>query len=265
MATDGDRALYAAKSDQELRALEKDGSLSAAAWQAVTEELRRRQQRGAGAAAAPAALAAPRATNETADEPRLSEALQQLRAVLVPGETLEAWAVQRRLFALTHRRMLVAATSGRLIGIRRGLFGGYTPVDVRWQDVEDARLHVGIFGAALTTRWLNREDLASREHASTGATVSVVGLRKAQAERVYRVCQAQEQQWREKRRVRDLDEMRAQAGGVQIGMPGAAGAGSSGGDGDALVRLQRAKEMLDNRLITDAEYESIKAKIVDRL
>lgn len=265
MVSDGDRALYTSKSDQELRALEKDGSLSAAAWQAVTEELRRRQQRGAGAAAAPAA-SRPAAASETADEPRLSEALQQLRAVLVPGETLEAWAVQRRLFALTHRRMLVAATSGRLISIRRGLFGGYTPVDVRWQDVEDARLHVGIFGAALTTRWLNREDLASREHAATGATVSVAGLRKAQAERVYRVCQAQEQQWREKRRVRDLDEMRAQAGGVQIGMPGTGGSGSpGGGDGDALVRLQRAKEMLDNRLITDAEYESIKAKIVDRL
>ena len=262
MASDGDRALYTSKSDQELRALEKDGSLSAAAWQAVTEELRRRQQRGA--AAAPS-IAVPRSSgaNEEGGEPRLAEALQQLRAILVPGETLEAWAVQRRLFALTHRRALVAATSGRLITIRRGLIGGYTPVDVRWQDVEDARLHVGIFGADLTTRWLNREDLASREH--VGATVTVMGLRKAQAERVYRVCQAQEQQWREKRRVRDLDEMRAQAGGVQIGMPGASGSAAPGGDGDALTRLQRAKEMLDNRLITDAEYESIKAKIVDRL
>lgn len=263
MTTDADRALYASKSDQELRALEKDGSLSAAAWQAVTEELRRRQQRGAGGASAPVAPRTASSSGDGTSEPRLAVALEQLRAILVPGETLEAWAVQRRLFALTHRRILVAATSGRLIIIRRGLIGGYTPLDVRWQDVEDAKLDVGIFGADLTTSWLDREDLASAKH--TGATVTVSGLRKAQAERVYRVCQAQEQQWREKRRIRDLDEMRAQAGGVQIGMPGSTGSPASGGEGDALTRLQRAKDMLDNRLITDAEYESIKAKIVDRL
>jgi hypothetical protein len=44
--------------------------------------------------------------------------------------------------------------------------------------------------------------------------------------------------------------------------------GSSGGDAsseDPLVRLQRAKEMLAGGLITDSEYESIKAKIVDRM
>jgi hypothetical protein len=32
--------------------------------------------------------------------------------------------------------------------------------------------------------------------------------------------------------------------------------------GDAVRRLQEAKQMLDARLITDAEYESIKAKII---
>jgi len=262
VTTGAERRPYASKSDQELRALEKDGSLSAAAWQSVTEELRRRQQRGGGASAS-APTAAHSATAGDDEDPRLAEALAQLRAILVPGETLEAYAVQRRLFALAHRRALVAATSGRLITIRRGLIGGYTPVDVRWQDVEDARLRVGIFGADLTTRWLDREDLSSTKH--VGATVTVMGLRKAQAERVYRVCQAQEQQWREKRRIRDLDEMRAQAGGVQIGMPGTAGSAPATGEDNALTRLQRAKEMLDNRLITDAEYESIKAKIVDRL
>jgi hypothetical protein len=42
-------------------------------------------------------------------------------------------------------------------------------------------------------------------------------------------------------------------------MPMAPGAG---GGSDAVRRLQDAKQMLDAKLITDAEYEAIKAKIV---
>jgi hypothetical protein len=200
------------------------------------------------------------------DDSRLAQAVQHLTALLVPGETLVAYAVQRRLFALAHRRVLVAATSGRLIRIERGIFGGYTPVDMRWQDIENAHLRVGIFGADLTITSRGRQDLASSGQ-TTGA-ITALGLRKQQAEQVYRAAQAQEQSWREKRRVRDLDELRAKSGGIQLG-GGSGGAGGSGGGGasgdDPLARLQRAKEMLAGGLITDSEYESIKAKIVDRM
>ena len=88
----------------------------------------------------------------------------------------------------------------------------------------------------------------------------VRGLRKEQAQAVYRICQAQDQAWREKRRVRELEELRARSGGIQV---------SSGRLGqrrppatDAVRRLQEAKQLLDAKLITDAEYEAIKAKIV---
>lgn len=253
---------YSAMSDAELRALEKDGSLAPAAWQDVVEELRRRSQSGPRAAApSPAPSVAP------ADgDSRLSQAVQHLQALLVAGETLVAYAVQRRLFALLHRRVLVAATSGRLIRIERGIFGGYSPADMRWQDIDNANLRVGIFGADLTITSRGRQDLAS-SGASAG-TITSQGLRKAQAEQVYRAAQAQEQSWREKRRVRDLDELRAKSGGIQLGGGGAGplGAGSGGAAGDdPLARLQRAKEMLAGGLITDSEYESIKAKIVDRM
>ncbi|HEU4643364.1 MAG TPA: SHOCT domain-containing protein [Gemmatimonadaceae bacterium] len=277
MATD-DRTSWASKSDAELQAMERDSSLPPAEWQAATDELwRRRQQAGSGGAGAPpkASPAAqssappappPRAPQTApANDPRIARAVSDLRAILVPGETLEAYAVQRRLFALTHRRLLVAATSGRLIVITRGLFGGYTPQDVRWQDIEDANVRVGIFGASLTITSLNQEDLASAGHVIPGMVVT--GLRKDQAEAVYRVCQAQWQAWREKRRIRDLDELRARSGGIQFGAPaGTTGQpAGAGADGDAMTRLQRAKEMLDSGLLTDAEFESIKARIVDRL
>ena len=91
------------------------------------------------------------------------------------------------------------------------------------------------------------------------------GLRKLQAQQVYTICQAQEQSWREKRRVRDLDELRAQSGGIQLGgQPGSA-LGLAASIPDPAERLRRAKEMLDTGLITDTEYESIKARVVDTL
>ena len=289
MVTDDDRAASLGnKSDAELAALEKDGTISAALWAAVEAERARRAAApradgGGGDAAAatagrarstpPAAPVDPTSSAAAAStgDYRIDDALRQLRGVLVQGETLDAYAVQRRLFALTHRRVIVAATSGRFISFARGLFGGFTLGDVRWQDLRDANLRAGIFGADLTVASLTTEDLASSE--GDGRRALFVGLHKEQAQRVYRLCQAQEQAWREKRRVRDLDELRARSGGISIGAsPASAGAATASAAGSAgaatdppAVRLRRAKEMLDAGLITDAEYESIKARVIDGL
>jgi len=192
-------------------------------------------------------------------EPGLQKPLEYLRSVLIPAETLEAWAVQHRLFALSHRRLLVAATSGRLIMITRHLIGGFDVSDIRWQDLEEVTLRVGIFGADLSVRAGRAADLAS-QGATGSRRLDFPGLRKSQAQAVYRICQAQDQSWREKRRVRELEELRARSGGIQVSS-GPTSMGSAG-TSDAVRRLQDAKQMLDARLITDAEYEAIKAKIV---
>src|ERR1035438_4587637 len=44
-------------------------------------------------------------------EPGLRQALDHLQSVLISGENLEAWAVQRRAFALKHRRLLLRPIS----------------------------------------------------------------------------------------------------------------------------------------------------------
>ncbi len=204
-------------------------------------------------------------TKEVQGEPRLIAGLEQIATLLVPGETIEAFAVQRRFFALTHRRALVAATSGRLIYMRRGLLGGFQPRSVRWQDLREARVAIGAVGADLTVTFFGGPDLAiaGKEDSQT-----FPGLRKSQAEAVYRVCQAQDQAWREKRRVRELEEMRARSGGIQLGSTGA-GAGlaasPAGGQDDTVTRLEKAKAMLDKGLISDAEFEALKARIVNTL
>jgi hypothetical protein len=186
----------------------------------------------------------------------LERPLTELRSLLIAGESLEAWAVQRRLYALSHRRLLIAATSGRLIVLARRLLGGFDVTTIRWQDLEEVTLSVGMLSAELAVRAGKATDLASLG-AQGAQRVAFEGLRKHQAQAVYRICQAQDQAWREKRRVRELEELRARSGGIQVSS-GAAAAGES----DAVRRLKEAKEMLDARLITDSEYEAIKAKIV---
>jgi hypothetical protein len=195
--------------------------------------------------------------NTQLNEPGLTKALADLQSVLIPAEIVEAWATQRRVYALSHRRTIVAATSGRLIWLVRRLVSGFDVVNLRWQDLSEVNLRVGVFAAELVIRADPATDLAI--NAQQGSRlINIDGLRKDQAQAVYRICQAQDQAWREKRRIRELEELRARSGGVQIN-PGTPAAGVSS---DSVRRLQEAKQMLDARLITDSEYESLKARIL---
>ena len=106
------------------------------------------------------------------------------------------------------------------------------------------------------------DDLAGG--AGSARVYRFTGLGKEQAKEVYRACQFQEQSWREKRRVRELEEMRARSGGVHLGgLPGAPAGGDDARSPQA--RLQRAKDMLDEGLLSDAEYEQVKARILGEL
>jgi len=193
-----------------------------------------------------------------------SPGLDAVQSLLIPGERLETYAVQHRLFALTHRRLVVGATSGRLIAVQRGLISGFTTQDIRWQDIRDAQLQVGIFGATLTVTAEPGEDLAGAQ--GSIRTLRFGGLRKGQAQEVYRACQFQEQSWREKRRVRELEEMRARSGGVHLGaMSGVPGGGGAEIARSPQARLQRATDMLEQGLLSDAEYEQVKARILGEL
>jgi hypothetical protein len=204
------------------------------------------------------------------DEPGLQNALATLAGLLTSCETVEAWATQRRIFALTHRRVVLVATSGRFIALTRKLIGGYDSADIRWQDLKETKIRAGIFGADLTVIAQSSSDLNISSTVNRNWTYE--GLRKDQAQALYRICQQHDQAWREKRRVRELEELRAKSGGVQF----AAGAGPygaapgdaqtpHGAESDSTRRLRQAREMLDAKLITDSEYETIKARIVSGL
>ena len=196
-------------------------------------------------------------------ESGLEKPIGLIKSMLISGETLEAWAIQRRIFSLIHRRILVAATSGRFLGIKRGLFGGFEPMDIRWQDLKEVKIRVGILSASVSIAVYNTSDLALAS--SGGQQFTFTGLRKAQAQDIYRISQTHEQAWREKRRIRELEELRAKSGGFQIssGNSPAQSLGDPSTASDSVKRLQQAKQMLDAKLISDSEYESIKAKIIN--
>ena len=85
-----------------------------------------------------------------AEDPRVQRAIGALEGLLTAGETIEAVAVQHRLFALTHPRLCIAATSGRLIALDRHLLGGYDSLDIRWQDLKETHIRAGILAAEIT-------------------------------------------------------------------------------------------------------------------
>lgn len=184
----------------------------------------------------------------------IQAAVDKIRGLLTPGEALQCYAVEVRWFALFRRRTVVAASSNRLLVFRRPLFGGFDMEDLHWQDLSDVRLTEAMLGSTLTIL-------------KGGHTILVKNLRKDQAQAVYVACQGQEQAWREKNRVRQLEEMRAQSGGVQLGglSNGAFGGTTTDGPEGAMARLEKAKGMLDKGLISEAEYESIKSRVIEKL
>jgi hypothetical protein len=192
-----------------------------------------------------------------------SKSLKHLSSIMIDGEKLQAWAFQHRLYALTHRRLLLGATTGRLIALSRPLLGGFDISDIRWQDLVDVKLHVGVIAARLTLTSIPRSDMVL-EGGKQHEVATFAGLRKDQAEAIYRISQQEFQSWREKRRVRELEELRARSGGI-TGTLGASLAATAAAGADAqsetMRHLKHAKELLEARLISDAEYEALKAKI----
>lgn len=216
------------------------------------------------------------ANADASNDPGLIKALGVIEGLLTTGETIEAWATQRRIFALNHRRVVIVATSGRFIALTRKLIGGYDTADIRWQDLKETRIKAGIFGADLTVVAQTSSDLNIASE--VGRHLTYEGLRKDQAQAMYRICQQHDQAWREKRRVRELEELRAKSGGVQFGpgvtpgyaappgdVPASQGAAPGSQESESARRLRQAREMLAAKLITDSEYETIKARIISGL
>jgi hypothetical protein len=194
-------------------------------------------------------------------EAREAKAVEKLASTLMTNEQKLADGIQLRLCALTSRRLLVAATTSRVILIERPLLGGFTMRDYQWKDLHDATLAENL----LPNLFGSRLSFAIRRDGQEQVEGVVVadGLDGRVASRLYTAAQEQEQAWEEKRRVRTMEEARASSGGITLGgYPGAGGAGAAGVS--TLDELERAKKLLDSGVISDVEFNEIKSKILSR-
>jgi hypothetical protein len=185
---------------------------------------------------------------------RAEKANATLDKTLMSGETVVARALQHRVFALFRRRAAIAITSSRILVVQRGLLGGFKMADMQWKDLKDVRLEQNILEG------LCGSNLAFDSLLLGHAAIAVDGVPSEVASGMYAKAQYEEQAWEEKRRVRGLEETRAASGGVVIG---ASDSGGAGGD-RMLEEIRKAKALLDEGAVSDAEFQEMKAKILGR-
>lgn len=189
-----------------------------------------------------------------ADQPEdvIAGALERVRSLCIVGEEVRYIAVQRKpIVTLTPDSL--AITTRRLIYLETGVLGRAKVHDWIWRDVADVSITEGIVGATVQVRLAN------------GGHFSVDYIPKESARALYRLAQEQEEVALEERRARAMEESRARAGGVNIlnGTPGPQQLQPT--RGDPIESLKRLKQMHEEGLITDAEYQSKRAEIVARM
>lgn len=207
-------------------------------------------------------------------EKRHGDALLKLQNTLMPDEVMRVTAVQLRPFALWNRRKSLGITDSRIIILSRGLLGGFAMRDIQWKDLQDAELNENVLpdicGSSLSFLYKKRDlgSVARRRHepALGGApSLFVGGVPSDEARIIYAHAQAEEQAWEEKRRVRAIEETRAAAGGVYLNTGHGPERAPGTKDTTSLVgELTNLKQLLDTGVISDAEFQEMKAKIIAR-
>lgn len=191
-------------------------------------------------------------------EVRAEKALSRVGNTLMDGETLIADALQKRVFALVSRRVVLAITSSRFITIKRGLLGGFTMQDVQWKDLRDVFMEENVLPS------LCGSNIAFRHSSRNVGAVVVNGLDSDVTSTIYTKAQFEEQAWEEKRRVRDMEEVRAAGGGVTVntGHAGPSEPAKRRAGNPVLDEIIKAKELLDMGAISDAEFQEMKSKVL---
>jgi hypothetical protein len=191
------------------------------------------------------------------DPSQETEAVQkmagQIAKILTPNEELFYIALQNRM-AISMHPNAVAATSNRVIVYDSKILGRASFVDFQWQDVANTRIEQGMLSSQFLVQTVD------------GRQAGLGELDKDQAKRLYGICQQLEQEWREKRRIREMEQARAASGGISIGsLPAGSGTPESASAEDPVAKLAKAKAMLDQGLISEAEYDTLKAKILSSI
>ena len=176
----------------------------------------------------------------------------KVKQLLTTDESISHIAVQKKYVAgsipdavvLTNRRVIIYCPK---------MFGRVNFNDVGWRSIRNAHLEENLLGSTLSFR------------TTSGKFLKLSKLPKAVSRKLYAYAQEREEQVKEERRVRDLEEKRAAAGAVVMNAaPGALGAPEASKE-DPTERLQKLLQLKESGLITETEYDSKRAEIVQLL
>ncbi|MBE9584359.1 PH domain-containing protein [Mucilaginibacter sp. JRF] len=146
--------------------------------------------------------------NDQQDAAAVEKVYTRLVDLLTTGEEILYIAVQKKplvnLFpdciALTNKRVLFFTPANLGLSIKF--------IDFVWKDIVDVHTKEEIIGAVFTVKTVN------------GAEMGVDYLPKVQARKLYQYSQERKEAEREARRLRELEEKRAESGAVMIDSPG---------------------------------------------
>lgn len=179
----------------------------------------------------------------------------RISQILTSGEEILHVAMQNPITAMTVAPDSVVLTNKRFIIYRPKFLGGAQFEDYIWRDLGEARLEEGLMSSTISLKSIN------------GKMLSMDHLHKGAARKVYSIAQDMEERVREERRLREMEEKRAAAGGINIsgGLPGAVAHAAQPPKDDPVEKLGQLKRMLEGGLITAEEYEAKKKDLLSRL
>lgn len=192
--------------------------------------------------------------NENQDPKAVEKLMNKVSGLLTADEEVQYIAVQKKP-VLNTSPDCVALTNKRVIFCRPKNFGlSMEFKDHQWKNVIDIHIQENMLGADFSIKTTNGSDLMDY-------------LPKDQARRLYQFGQSKEEEARDYRRQRDLEDKRAAAGGgivVNAG-PAAVVPAPSSSVADPMEKLKKLKLMLENELITQAEYDERRTAILAAL
>lgn len=189
---------------------------------------------------------------EDQDPEQVAKAYKKVQQILTSGEKVLYIAIQKPL-TIDLSPDVVILTNRRFIDYRPSMMGKATFTDYIWRDLRNATLTEHTFRATLQMDAIN------------GDRLLIEDLDKAQARRLYSIAQEMEENVREEMRLRQMEEKRAEAGGIVLQQTGPMGTGTAAPPDEPLQALSKLKQLMEAGLITTQEYETKKAEILSRL
>jgi hypothetical protein len=204
--------------------------------------------------------------NEEQDPKAVEKIYSRMVDLLTTGEEILYIAVQKKplvnllpdCIALTNKRILFFTPANLGLSIKF--------IDFVWKDIVDVYTKEEIIGAVFSVKTTN------------GAEMGVDYLPKIQARKLYQYAQERKEAEREARRLRDLEEKRAESGSVQFENPANVAAFQTAAPVQAAPviqqepktdelteKLKKLRTLFDNGLISQEEYNHKKLELLSDL